>query len=221
MRPLLDFLPAPFVPDPQAHDGGRNQEHVSRRRARSRWVSGQIPIWTSSPSRLPVPDYEVVQIQHRIRRREVPPDSDNSIDDEDAPHGKTELKLKAFGKYLNLTLVPNRGLYKKNKLKIWTVEPNATAQHGVEYIELPEVSSDFGQTVNKQTPFTLLAEKIRASSYRSWEISGFWRNGCFLRWVCWMEKNVDNLASHGEKTEQSKIHIYKPNVISNCLSTLS
>ncbi|CAH1363888.1 unnamed protein product, partial [Tenebrio molitor] len=91
-----------------------------------------------------VPDYEVVQIQHRIRRREVPPDSDNSIDDEDAPHGKTELKLKAFGKYLNLTLVPNRGLYKKNKLKIWTVEPNATAQHGVEYIELPESDEDIG-----------------------------------------------------------------------------
>jgi hypothetical protein len=91
-----------------------------------------------------VPDYEVVQIQHRIWRWEVPPDSDNSIDDEDAPHGKTELKLKAFGKYLNLTLVPNRGLYKKNKLKIWTVEPNATAQHGVEYIELPESDEDIG-----------------------------------------------------------------------------
>lgn len=50
------------------------------------------------------------------------------------------LKLNAFGKALNLSLVKNDGLFKKGGLKIWTVEPNATAQHGVEYVEIPHVS---------------------------------------------------------------------------------
>ena len=92
-----------------------------------------------------VPDYEIVHIHHQPKRREIPsrpsPESDNLIDVDDSKfeEPKTELKLKVFGKDLNLTLVPNRDLFKKNKLKIWTVEPNATAQHGVEYVELPQV----------------------------------------------------------------------------------
>lgn len=53
---------------------------------------------------------------------------------------RTSLKLSAFGRQLHLNLVPNEGLFKKGGLKIWTVEPNATSQHGVEYIEHPEVS---------------------------------------------------------------------------------
>lgn len=51
------------------------------------------------------------------------------------------LKLQAFGKALDLSLVRNEGLFKKSGLKIWTVEPNATAQHGVEYVEIPHVSN--------------------------------------------------------------------------------
>lgn len=54
-------------------------------------------------------------------------------------NSRTNLHLKAFGKPFNLTLVPTEGLFRKGKLKIWTIEPNATAQHGVEYVELPEV----------------------------------------------------------------------------------
>ncbi|XP_974106.1 A disintegrin and metalloproteinase with thrombospondin motifs like isoform X1 [Tribolium castaneum] len=97
-----------------------------------------------------VPEYEVVHIHHNVRRsisRDIPSDTENSIDTDEKPKyedRKTELKLKVFGKHLNLTLIPNRGLYKKNKLKIWTVEPNATAQHGVEYVELPETDEDIG-----------------------------------------------------------------------------
>lgn len=48
-----------------------------------------------------------------------------------------------FGTPFSLKLVPTEGLFKKGKLKIWAIEPNATAQHGVEYTELPEVSSLF------------------------------------------------------------------------------
>lgn len=84
-----------------------------------------------------VPEYELVHIHHHPRKRDVDI-SENLIDSND---DKTNLKLKAFGKHLNLTLTPNRGLFAKNRLKIWTVEPNATAQHGVEYVQLPEVSS--------------------------------------------------------------------------------
>ncbi|XP_063907937.1 A disintegrin and metalloproteinase with thrombospondin motifs like isoform X2 [Zophobas morio] len=95
-----------------------------------------------------VPDYEIVHIHHQPKRREIPsrpsPESDNLIDVDDSKfeEPKTELKLKVFGKDLNLTLVPNRDLFKKNKLKIWTVEPNATAQHGVEYVELPQTDDE-------------------------------------------------------------------------------
>ncbi|XP_044263174.1 venom metalloproteinase 3 isoform X2 [Tribolium madens] len=97
-----------------------------------------------------VPEYEVVHVHHNVKRsisRDIPSDTENSIDTDEKPkyeERKTELKLKVFGKHLNLTLIPNRGLYKKNKLKIWTVEPNATAQHGVEYVELPETDEDIG-----------------------------------------------------------------------------
>lgn len=52
----------------------------------------------------------------------------------------TQLRLSAFGQPLNLTLVRTEGLIKKGGLKLWSVEPNATAQHGVEYVEIPEVS---------------------------------------------------------------------------------
>lgn len=54
---------------------------------------------------------------------------------------RTTLKLSAFGRQLHLNLVPNEGLFSKGGLKIWTVEPNATSQHGVEYVEHPEVST--------------------------------------------------------------------------------
>ncbi|KAJ8955825.1 hypothetical protein NQ318_005368 [Aromia moschata] len=101
-----------------------------------------------------VPEYEVVPVQH-VRKRSVPDETENLID-----HGETaekaekpyekekmldvnkkNLRLKAFGRPISLSLVPNEGLLKKGKLKIWTIEPNATAQHGVEYVELPEVLS--------------------------------------------------------------------------------
>lgn len=66
-------------------------------------------------------------------------DDDDNINDNNS--NKKRLNLKAFGKLMNLSLVPNKGLYNRNKLKIWTVTPNATAQHGVEYVEeMPEVS---------------------------------------------------------------------------------
>lgn len=48
------------------------------------------------------------------------------------------IKLQAFGRPLNLSLVKNEDLFKKTGLKIWTVEPNATSQHGVEYVEMPQ-----------------------------------------------------------------------------------
>lgn len=41
---------------------------------------------------------------------------------------------------MNLNLVRTEGLFSKGGLKIWTVEPNVTAQHGVEYVEIPQVS---------------------------------------------------------------------------------
>lgn len=101
-----------------------------------------------------VPEYELVPVRH-VRKRSLPDaiDSHNQIeqDDVDKPakrpfkskfdESRTRLHLKAFGKPFNLSLVPTEGLFKKGKLKIWTIEPNATAQHGVEYVELPEVSN--------------------------------------------------------------------------------
>ncbi|XP_049826682.1 A disintegrin and metalloproteinase with thrombospondin motifs 16 isoform X2 [Aethina tumida] len=102
-----------------------------------------------------VPEYEIVPIQH-VRKRSLPyNETENLIDTDDVikdkkllkkqPNTKTHLKLEAFGKPFNLSLVPTEGLYKKGKLKIWTIEPNATAQHGVEYIELPETNEEIGE----------------------------------------------------------------------------
>nr|CAI5829210.1 unnamed protein product [Callosobruchus analis] len=102
-------------------------------------------------------DYEVVPIHH-IRRRSLPNDLENTIDvdepitkskenpeDKNPLPKKAQLRLKAFGVPYNLRLAPTEGLFKKGKLKIWTIEPNATAQHGVEYVELPETNDDIGE----------------------------------------------------------------------------
>lgn len=100
---------------------------------------------------LSVPEYEVVPIQH-VRKRSIQDYRENLVEHDDVlkkpkkPYeskildtNKNNLRLKAFGKPFDLSLVPTEGLLKKGKLKIWTIEPNATAQHGVEYVELPEV----------------------------------------------------------------------------------
>ncbi|CAH0551123.1 unnamed protein product [Brassicogethes aeneus] len=105
-----------------------------------------------------VPEYQVVQIQH-VQKRSLPAihnesDSENFIDiDEKIGKGlnyqikkeKTTIKLKAFGQPYNLKLQPTEGLFKKGKLKIWTIEPNSTAQHGVEFVELPETNEEIGE----------------------------------------------------------------------------
>lgn len=104
-----------------------------------------------------VPEYEVVPVQHNVKNG-LPDYKENAIDhlDTDPKTNKTKnkdpldnlttnVKLKAFGKPFNLTLVPTRGLFKKGKLKLWTIEPNATAQHGVEYVEIPETNDDIGE----------------------------------------------------------------------------
>ncbi|KAF2881188.1 hypothetical protein ILUMI_25013 [Ignelater luminosus] len=106
-----------------------------------------------------VPEYEVVQIHH-VKRRSIETNhpsnklEDSSLEGEtNSKYTKTKdqskttetfkdesanLRLKVFGKPLNLSLKRNDGLLKKSGLKLWTVEPNATAQHGVEYVEIPE-----------------------------------------------------------------------------------
>jgi len=110
-----------------------------------------------------VPEYEVVHINHHnIRRRSIDRKSDYNklvpTEDEKSKNnlfGKARetfkerpesarIDLKAFGRPLRLSLVRTEGLFKKSGLKIWTVEPNATAQHGVEYVELPEGNEDVG-----------------------------------------------------------------------------
>ncbi|KAJ8923960.1 hypothetical protein NQ315_006736 [Exocentrus adspersus] len=96
-----------------------------------------------------IPEYEVVPIQH-VRKRSIADIKENVIEDTELrktkePYdnrildsSKNNLRLKAFGTPFNLSLVPTEGLLKKGKLKIWTIEPNATSQHGVDYVELPE-----------------------------------------------------------------------------------
>lgn len=97
-----------------------------------------------------VPEYEVVHI-HRVRKRSIASNSYNQVETlkdrgPNYKHRRTKepgrpaetLKFRAFGKPLNLSLVRNEGLFRRG-LKIWTVEPNATSQHGVEYIEIPQV----------------------------------------------------------------------------------
>ncbi|XP_050296767.1 A disintegrin and metalloproteinase with thrombospondin motifs 1 isoform X2 [Anthonomus grandis grandis] len=117
-----------------------------------------------------VPEYEIVSIHH-VRKRSIasaPDKGGNSLkhgSPEKGPFSKTakkwntknptpepaknidalkNLKLEAFGQPFNLTLLPNDGLFKKSKLKVFTIEPNATAQHGVEYIEHQETNDDIG-----------------------------------------------------------------------------
>ncbi|XP_045468119.1 A disintegrin and metalloproteinase with thrombospondin motifs 16 isoform X2 [Harmonia axyridis] len=103
-----------------------------------------------------VPEYEIVQIDH-LNKRSISKSKNltqNIIDvDEKVKYNNAtpqtidttrQLRLKAFGIPFNLSLIPTSGLFKKGKLKIWTVEPNATAQHGVEYVELPETSDEIG-----------------------------------------------------------------------------
>lgn len=51
------------------------------------------------------------------------------------------IQLEAFGKKLNLTLKPTDGLIKKGGLKLFMVEPNITSQHGVDYVEVQNVST--------------------------------------------------------------------------------
>lgn len=94
-----------------------------------------------------VPEYEIIPI-HQIEKRSLPDDKENLIDEpvieknqESPPRkfpDKKHLTLKVFGKPLTLTLAPTEGLLKKGKLKIWTIEPNATAQHGIEYVEISD-----------------------------------------------------------------------------------
>ncbi|XP_030757055.1 A disintegrin and metalloproteinase with thrombospondin motifs 1 isoform X2 [Sitophilus oryzae] len=101
-----------------------------------------------------VPDYELVPIYHHVRKRSIDTASGgtNSI-----PEVKTyptkgppirqnpKLRLKAFGEPFNLSLVPNEGLFNREKIKIITVEPNATSQHGVEYVEHPQDGEEIGE----------------------------------------------------------------------------
>lgn len=107
-----------------------------------------------------VPEYEVVQIHH-VKRRSIETNHPSNKLENSSLEGETNskytktkeqskttettfkdesanLRLKVFGKPLNLSLKRNDGLLKKSGLKLWTVEPNATAQHGVEYVEIPE-----------------------------------------------------------------------------------
>ncbi|KAK9892087.1 hypothetical protein WA026_018288 [Henosepilachna vigintioctopunctata] len=93
-----------------------------------------------------VPEYELVRIDHpnkisSLKSKNITQnliDVDEKIKSNDTNDIMKQLHLKAFGRPISLSLLPTSGLYKKGKLKIWTVEPNATAQHGVEYVELPE-----------------------------------------------------------------------------------
>ncbi|ERL88271.1 hypothetical protein D910_05659 [Dendroctonus ponderosae] len=115
---------------------------------------------------LNLPDYEIVPIHH-VRKRSIdapPPKGGNSLDqdkdplvkrpkpwnvtstlDSPAKDAAKNLRLQAFGQPFNLSLLPTEGLFQKGKLKVFTVEPNATAQHGVEYVEHPEANDDIGE----------------------------------------------------------------------------
>ncbi|KAL1501524.1 hypothetical protein ABEB36_006829 [Hypothenemus hampei] len=114
-----------------------------------------------------VPEYEIVEIyHHHVRKRSVSSETDltlNSLDSDvksdvvkqmkksvepgkSQDTGRQNFRLKAFGRPFNLSLVPTEGLFKKGKLKVFTVEPNATAQHGVEYVEhQDETNEDIGE----------------------------------------------------------------------------
>lgn len=106
-----------------------------------------------------VPQYDIVNIHH-INKRSISDSNHNSISNNlsektannfEYSGGKSSseskqkdnfklLKFHAFGQPVNLSLTKHEGLVKKGGLKLFSVEPNATAQHGVEYVEiLPEV----------------------------------------------------------------------------------
>ncbi|XP_076269046.1 sol narae metalloprotease isoform X2 [Rhynchophorus ferrugineus] len=93
-----------------------------------------------------VPEYEIVPVQHLIRKRSIASASgDNSLGSEsDRKVGHPKLRLKAFGEPFNLSLVPTEGLYHKEKLKVFSVEPNITAQHGIEFLEHPQDDEEIG-----------------------------------------------------------------------------
>ncbi|KAF7279980.1 hypothetical protein GWI33_006498 [Rhynchophorus ferrugineus] len=93
-----------------------------------------------------LPEYEIVPVQHLIRKRSIASASgDNSLGSEsDRKVGHPKLRLKAFGEPFNLSLVPTEGLYHKEKLKVFSVEPNITAQHGIEFLEHPQDDEEIG-----------------------------------------------------------------------------
>ncbi|KAF5298699.1 hypothetical protein FQA39_LY11709 [Lamprigera yunnana] len=108
-----------------------------------------------------VPEYEIVHIHH-IGERSIENSNSlvNTLENEHSSKFTTKeqkttervkitdrpanLRLTAFGKDLNLSLTKNSGLLKTNGLKLWTIEPNATAQHGIEYVEIPEGEEEVG-----------------------------------------------------------------------------
>ncbi|XP_069676454.1 A disintegrin and metalloproteinase with thrombospondin motifs like isoform X2 [Periplaneta americana] len=94
-----------------------------------------------------VPEYEVVHV-HSVSRRSVRTDDGGggSTDTEPPPQdgSQRQLKLTAFGRDVHLTLQRTEGLFKGGALKMWSVEPNATQPHQVEYTELPQ-GDDIGE----------------------------------------------------------------------------
>ncbi|CAH1121894.1 unnamed protein product [Ceutorhynchus assimilis] len=114
-----------------------------------------------------VPEYELVPIHHVQKRSIASPASKggNTLNHgpiEKHPYSKSKawtlnanegirnLRLQAFGEPFHLSLAPTEGLFNKGKLKVFTVEPNATAQHGVEYVEDPETNEDIGEIYQDQ-----------------------------------------------------------------------
>uniref|UniRef100_A0A1Y1MQZ3 Peptidase M12B domain-containing protein n=5 Tax=Photinus pyralis TaxID=7054 RepID=A0A1Y1MQZ3_PHOPY len=111
-----------------------------------------------------VPEYEIIHLHHIGERSIENNPSINTLENsiqgetnskftktkdqekffEKFPHKEANIRLKAFGKHLNLSLTKNSGLLKTGGLKLWSVEPNATAQHGIEYVEIPETEEEIG-----------------------------------------------------------------------------
>jgi hypothetical protein len=96
-----------------------------------------------------VPEYEVVHV-HSLSKRDVRTiggggggGSGSKPSDTEPPPPKKgslqSLKLKAFGRYVQLNLQRTEGLFAGGNLKMWTAEPNSTHPQQVEYRELPQV----------------------------------------------------------------------------------